>query len=260
MAAHPPPELVQDRAETTFVRHPAFNALWNEFFKLRGGVLKVAVAGAVRLRHGAQGSHASIRLVRTTLVKLDFPRRFLGAGEHTADHHAVRACGERLGNVAGIANSTIADDRNARAFERLGHAGNGADLRDADTGDDPRSANGARADAHFDRISPMLDQIERSLGSHDIAADHLNVRILRFYPRYRLQHAAGMTVRSVHDHDVDSGFAQRGDPFERIRRCAHRSADAQTTDAVLAGIRELRGLLEILDGDHSLQFMIAGDH
>jgi len=89
--------------------------------------------------------------VRAALVELDSPG-IPRSCEHTADHHAVRTGGERLGDVAGIADSAIANDRNARAFQRLRHSGNGADLRDTDAGDDARGANGARADAHFDRI------------------------------------------------------------------------------------------------------------
>ena len=69
-----------------------------------------------------------------------------------------------------------------------------------------------------------------------------------------------MPVRGVHDHDVDSGLAQCGDPVERIRRCAHRRADAQAADAILTGVGEFRCLLEILDGNHALQFMIPADH
>ena len=60
----------------------------------------------------------------------------------------------------------------------------------ADPRHDPRRANGAGTDAHFDCIGAMLDQIERGLGRHDIAADHLDIRIFRLYPRYRVQHAA----------------------------------------------------------------------
>ncbi len=78
--------------------------------------------------------------------------------------------------------------------------------------------------------------------------------------RDHFQHAARMAVRGVHDDHIDSGFAQCRDPVQRIRRGADRGADAQAPDTVLAGIRELGGLLKILHRDHALEFMIAGHH
>jgi hypothetical protein len=69
-----------------------------------------------------------------------------------------------------------------------------------------------------------------------------------------------MAVRGVdHDH-VDARLAQRRDPIQGVRRRAHRRADPQAADAVLAGVRKFGGLLEILDRDHALQLVIAGDH
>ena len=69
-----------------------------------------------------------------------------------------------------------------------------------------------------------------------------------------------MAVRGIdHDH-VDPGLPQRGHASQGIGRRAHGRTDAQAPDAVLAGVRKLGGLLEILDGDHALQFMIAGHH
>ncbi len=115
-------------------------------------------------------------------------------------------------------------------------------------------------DAHLDRVGSVLDEIECRLGGHDIAADHLDVGILRLDLRDRLQHAARMAVRGVDHDDVDARFAQRRDALQGIGRRAHCRADAQASDAVLARIRKFGGLLKILDGDHAFQLMVAGDH
>ena len=53
-----------------------------------GRVLEIAVARAVALRHRAERAHAAVGLVRGALVQLDLARRFLGAREQPADHHA----------------------------------------------------------------------------------------------------------------------------------------------------------------------------
>ena len=66
--------------------------------------------------HGAERAHAAIGLVGAALVELDLAGRFLGAGEQAADHHAVRAGGDRLGDVAGIADAAIGDQRHAGAL------------------------------------------------------------------------------------------------------------------------------------------------
>ena len=69
-----------------------------------------------------------------------------------------------------------------------------------------------------------------------------------------------MAVRGIdHDH-VDPGLPQGSHSRQGVGRSAHGGADAQAPNAVLAGVRKFRGLLEILDGDHALQFMVAGNH
>ena len=106
-------ELMQYRHQAALVRHAALDALGHQLLELRGRILKIAVAGPVRLRHGAQRAHAAIGLVRSALVQLHLAGRLLGAGEHAADHDAVRAGGQRLGDVARVADAAVGDDRDA---------------------------------------------------------------------------------------------------------------------------------------------------
>jgi hypothetical protein len=96
------------------------------------------------------------------LIKLDFSGRFLGAGEHPADHHAVRAGGDRLADVARIADAAVGDQAHLAALERLGDHIDGRDLRHADTGDDARRADRPRADADLDRVRAGVDQRARA--------------------------------------------------------------------------------------------------
>ena len=107
------------------------------------------------LGHGPR-PHPAVRLVRGALVQFHFSRGLLGTGEHAADHHTMRAGGERLGDIAGVANAAVANDRNTGALERLGNARYRAHLRHADSGDDSRRADRAGPDSHFDGIRPSL--------------------------------------------------------------------------------------------------------
>ena len=65
-------------------------------------------------------AHAAVGLVGAALKQLDLARRFFGAGEQAAQHDGVGAGGERLGDVAGIADAAVGDQRHAGARQRLG--------------------------------------------------------------------------------------------------------------------------------------------
>ncbi len=77
--------------------------------KNRIGVLEVAFAGP--LRHRGQRSHAAIGLERPALVQNRFAGAFFRPSQQRADHHAVRARGDRLGDVAGVLDAAVGDDR-----------------------------------------------------------------------------------------------------------------------------------------------------
>ena len=114
-------ELLEDRDHAALVRHAALDAFGHELLELGGGVLEVAVGGAMALRHGAERAHAAVGLVGSALVELHFAGGLLGAGEEAADHDRVRAGDDRLGDVAGEADTAVGDHRHVAVLERLGH-------------------------------------------------------------------------------------------------------------------------------------------
>src|SRR5574340_917708 len=87
--------------------HPFGNQLLGAFF----GVLKVAIRGP--LLHGAERAHAAVGFVGTSLEQFDFARRLFGTCQQTAEHDAVGARGQRLGDVAGIADAAVGDHADA---------------------------------------------------------------------------------------------------------------------------------------------------
>src|ERR1035438_4596129 len=237
-------QLIQNRDQTALVRPSAFDALGHELFELGRCVLEIAVSRTVFIRHRPERAHASISLVRCALIEFDVAWRFFGAGEHAANHDGVRPGYDRLGEIAGIADTAIRDQRHTRALERRSDISHRRDLWHADAGHDARGADGARADAHLDGIGTGGDQIERAFARDDVAGDQLQTAPARLEARNHLEHTARMSMRSIdHDH-IDARFEQCRDTLERIGRRTHRCADAQTPALVLAGAWKLRGLLE----------------
>src|SRR6185437_12921901 len=106
--------------------------------------------------HRADRAHAAIALVRTPLVELDVAGRLLGAGEEAAEHHRGGAGGDRLRDVARVANATVGDHGNVVV------RGAGQCVLDrrylgyTDACDDARRADRTRADADLDAIGAVL--------------------------------------------------------------------------------------------------------
>ena len=121
------------------------------------------------MRHGADRSHAAIRLEGAALVQNQLAGTLVGAGEQGADHDCARTRGQRLGDIAGILDATVGDDRNARVFRGAEGFGNRGDLRNAGTGDYPRSANGSGTDADFDAIGSGARQLAGAIESGNVA-------------------------------------------------------------------------------------------
>ena len=123
------------------------------------------------MRHRAERAHAAVALVRAPLVEEHLARALVGAGEQRADHHAVRAAGDRLGEVARIFDAPVADHRHAGRARGLGRLEDRGQLRHADAGDDAGGADRARTDADLDRVRAGVDQRLRALARRHVAGD-----------------------------------------------------------------------------------------
>src|SRR5690606_38900863 len=162
-AAH---QLVDHRRDRALVGDAALDALGHQlvgaFARRRIQlelVLEVPVAAAAA--HRANRAHAAILLERPALVEDDLARALVGAGKEAADHHRAAADGNRLGDVARVADAAVGDDRDAALARHLRALGHGRDHRDADAGDDPRGADRAGADAHLHGVHADVDQVAR---------------------------------------------------------------------------------------------------
>src|SRR5207302_9146255 len=197
--------------------------------------------------HRAERAHAAVSLVRAALVELHFAGRFVGAGEERPQHHGVRASGDRLGDVARVAHAAVGDERHADLFERRGHVLDRGDLRHADARDDARGADRAGADADLHAVRAVLDERSRAIARADIAADDLHARIALLDPLHAIEHTLGMAMRRVDDEHVGAGLNQRRDALVGALSYADRCSDAQLAVRVLAGVRVLDFLQNVLD-------------
>src|SRR5438132_3284452 len=128
-------ELRDDRGRRLLVRDATLDAFWHKLVGVHLGVLEVAIARA--LLHGAERAHAAIGLVGAPLEELDISRCFFTAGKKTAEHDARRARGDRLRDVARIADAAVGDARNAERLQRLGDMLDRRNLGNANARDDP---------------------------------------------------------------------------------------------------------------------------
>ncbi len=214
----------------------------------------------MHLAHGADGTHPAVGLVGTPLVELDFTGRLLGAGKQATDHHRIGAGDERFRDVSGVADTAIGDQRNSAVAQRVRHLGDGRYLGYTDACDDTGRADRPRADADLDAVSPRLDQGFRRIACDDVAAEYLHVRVLLLDARDAVEHAFRKPVRGIDDEHVDARLDQRIDPVVRIVAGADRRTDPKRPARILAGAWEVLGFLEILGGDHALQFEVVADH
>ena len=196
-----------------------------------------------------------IILKRRPSSRNDSPGTLLGAREHRSHHHARRAGGERLDDVARILDAAVGDDRNvARPFDRVEHRG---ELRNSDAGDDARRADRARPDADFHRVDAALDERRRAFARRDVAGDELDVREM---PRAR--RPSPRSTPSLWPCAVSMTSTSTPASISALRAIrivagrADRRRDPQPPVLVLVRVRVLAALVNVLDRDQSLQLPV----
>ena len=107
---------------------------------------------------------------------------------------------------------------------------------------------------HLDRVRPRLHQGPRPLGRRHVAGDHVDRRSVRLMRRHGIDDVAGMAVGRIDHQHVHAGPDQRLGPLVVVD--AHRRPDAQPASAVLAGVGEVGELVDVLDRDEALQFIV----
>ncbi|TYZ68959.1 hypothetical protein PybrP1_005129 [[Pythium] brassicae (nom. inval.)] len=185
----------------------------------RGRLRKVALRRA--LRHGLDRAHAAVLL----------------------EPHAVLE--KRLDDVARAANAAVRDHRHAelaREPRRVVHCGR---LRAADRAHLLRRADRADAHADLESVRARVDEALALRHGHDVAADHVDVRVRRLDPLNELDLERRVALRRVdHDH-VHARCDERSAPFAVARARADRGTDQQLLVRVLGRVREVAVLDEV---------------
>ena len=258
--AQPARHLVDNLLHRALVRHAAGNALGHQFLGILGVALEVAVLRAVLLLHGLQGAHAPVALELTTVIYNGVARTFLRSGHQRAHHHARPSGGQRLHDVARIAQSAVGNERHAGALQRTIHVVNGAQLGHANAGHHAGGADAAWTDAHLHRVGTVLHEHAGRLARghvahHDVDAAERCLGLAQF-----LNDATRVAVGRVDDNGVGAGIHQGLHALQRVGGDAHAGSHAQPPLLVLAGHRLVLGLRDVLIGDEAHQAVVLVNH
>ena len=214
-AAEAARELVQDIGHGTFVRNAGHHAFRDQLF---GAFLEVTVCAAIL--HGVYTAHAAVAFHLDAVHFHHLAGGFVGTGKHAAAHDAVRAGGQGLHHVAGVAQTAVGNDGNAVAGH-IGHIGNGGKLRNAHARDDARGADGTGADTHLEAVCAGGDEVFGGCGRGDVAHHYVQAREGRLDGLQRVNHALGMPVGAVQHYGVYTGIGQELHAVQDVRGDAH---------------------------------------
>ena len=147
-------------------------------YKLLGILLEIAVLAAVL--HGCNGSHATIYLVFSSLVQFECSRALIASGEHASHHAHIGSGCNCLGNISGVLDTAVCNNRNAVALGNLIAVHNGCNLRNTDSGNNTGRTDGSRSDTNLHCIYTSIDQRLGSSSGSNVACNNLQFRICCF--------------------------------------------------------------------------------
>src|SRR5688572_9674977 len=249
-------QLMDVEREAALVRDAALDALGHE---LHVGLVALEVAVAAPRLHGLDRGHAAVELVGAALEEDRLAGALLGPGEEAADHDRLGAGRDHLRDVAGEADAAVSDDRDVATLDAADGGENGGQLWHADAGDDAGRTDRADAHADLDGVGPGLHEGARAVFRADVAGDDVELGVLLLDVADGVQDVSGVAVRGVDGEYVDARADQRLDARLAIRPDADRAADAEAAALVLAGIRVVGGLLDVLHRDEAAEPHVVVD-
>ena len=224
------------------VCHPAFHAFRN---KLLGVFLEVTVLASVL--HCRNGSHTAVNLIFTSLIQLECSRALIASCEDASHHADISACSDSLGDISGILDSAVGDDRDSIPAGNVIAVHNCCDLRHADTCNHTGGTDGTRSDTYLHSVYACFDQRLGSGSCSHVSGDNLKFRICFLDLADCLQDILGMSVSGIdHDH-VYIGFHKRVNTGEYIGCDSHSGSAEQAALSVFCGQRIFDLFLNILD-------------
>jgi len=252
-------QLVEHLRQRPTVGHLALDAFGNDLVVAGHIGLEVAVLGVAHGAsaggHRAQRTHAAVALELLAVDEDQIAGALVTTGQQRAEHHRVGTGHDRFRGVTGVLETTITDDRDTGRLRRPGGLIDRGDLGDADTGDHPRRADRARPDTDLDAIHPGVDERAGGFVGGDVSADDVDIAggHLSLEPLDELHLCPGMTMRGIDHQTVDALLDDGHRALPGVAEDADRGTDAQASLRILAGLRVLVGLHEVLEGDQATQ-------
>ena len=188
-----------------------------------------------------------------SFVQNEFARRFFQPREQTAEHHRVRARHNRFHNIAAVFDTAVRNNRRAALVRRPRTFPNRGHLRHPRARNDARRTNRTRANAHFQNVRARVEQKIHAFFRHHISRNHLHAAPILLDAFDGIDDARRMSVRGVNNKDIHPFVNQQLDARLQIGTDAHCRAREQTSACIRRRVRIIAFLLNILDGDKSLQ-------
>ena len=163
----------------SFVCNTSFNTFRNKFLRI---LLEVTVFASIL--HSCNGSHATVYFVFTSLIQFECSRAFITSGED-ASHHADICTGcNGLGNISGIFDTTICNNRNSVTVSYFITIHNSSDLWNTNTSYNTCCTDRSRSDTNLNCINTSINQSLCSSSCCNITCDNLQIRICVFNLTY----------------------------------------------------------------------------
>ena len=250
--------LVNHLIEIALVRHAAHDTLGHELLGIVHVALHVTVFGSVL--HSLQGTHAAVGLELPAVEQDSGTGRLFHAGQQTAQHHGAAARSQSLHDVAGIADTTVGDERDVIGLEGFIHAIHGAELGHAHASNHARGADGTRPNTHFHGVGTVVSQHLRGLAGGDVANHHIHVSEMLFDLQQRVDDIAGMSMGAIEHQGIHAGLHQSLGALHGIGGDAHAGGHPQAAQLVLASVRFVLRLGDVFVCDEAQKRAVLGHH
>jgi hypothetical protein len=246
-------ELVEVRFKLPLVGHAPLHSFRYRFFTVGD-----TVSFRATLFHRRERPHTAIRLEDPPFEEELFSRSFLEAREKTPDHHGVRAGGDCLGDVSGILDSSVGDDRNAVLTGNFHGIEYGGELRNSDSGHDPGGADRTGPHSDLDNVRSGIDQSLSTLAGGNIAGYDRYIRIVAFDSPDRFHDVQRISVGRIDHEEINLGFHQQRQAHLYINR-RDGSSYNQTAGTVGGGVGKLAMFLHVLYRNETGESSLAVD-
>ena len=171
-----------------------------------------------------------------------------------------RAGRDRLGDVAGILDAAVGDDRDVAVAHGACGLGDRRDLRHACAGNDARGADRAGPNADLDAVGSGLRQLASAIEGADVAGQEIDFRQRRLDLPDGFDHAGRVSVSAVDGQQVDLGSHQFLRALQEVAGRADGRAHAQAAVIVFGRGGILQALLNVFDRDQAFEVVGVVDH